>query len=46
MRYAFEEKAHELAETTKVILGLTKEATQMIDVIAGACDDAAAGQTS
>ena len=34
MRYAFEEKAHELAETTRVLLGLTKESAQIIDELA------------
>ena len=37
MRYAFEEKAHELAETTRVRLGLTKESAQIIDEMAFAC---------
>ena len=37
MRYAFEEKAHELAEATRVLIGLTKESAQIIDEMAVAC---------
>merc|ERR1711862_87462 len=46
MRYAFEEKAHELAETTRVLLGLTKESAQIIDQTAIACGTPTVAQTS
>ena len=44
MRYAFEEKAHELAEATRVLLGLTKESAQIIDEMAVACGTSTVAQ--